>query len=289
MPGFQHYDTTEEEVVEFLRKTKELEPDKVSSVVLFGGEPTLNMELIRFIYKTATEHPKNSFFFNITSNGIKIKDENFAKEFFDFLKTTKEQGIGTSLDISYDYQGNNLRVYPDGRDSTPDVKLAINRANEYLNENLDAFDFRIRCTIQHLNYDKILQNSIYTFEKYKNTSRIIYTYAYNDMIEHFGDAFFDEYINEYGKKLVELGKMYDKYICFQTEICLMCKRCTIANDGIKYRYQTPGSDKETYLLEGNAKEFNLFHNLVKPIEKDGDVKIEDLKEGMDVIKGIINE
>jgi sulfatase maturation enzyme AslB (radical SAM superfamily) len=289
MPGFKHHDTTKEEVDEFLKCTKELEPDKTSSVVLFGGEPLLNMELVRYIYEVGAKYDRSSFHFNVTSNGILLKDKEFAHNLFDMFKDYGKRALGTSLDISYDFQGNALRVYPDGRDSTEDVKMAIEVTDSYLINNKDAFKFRIRCTVQHQNYDKILENSIYSFEKYKSISRIIYTYAYNNMEEHFGKDYFEGYIDKYKPYLLEIARMYDKDICFQTEFCEECGKCSTGVEPIKYRYQTPGSKKDTYLLDGKSGEFNLFHNLVKPIYKEGNIKAERLKEGLEIIRGIVNE
>lgn len=262
-PGFIHHDSTKEEVDIFLTKTKEYEPSSTSCVVLFGGEPFLRFDTIEYIYQKAKEFGYGAFVFNITSNGIWLSDDTNASKAFSVFKDGAKNGIKTSLDISYDFSGQGLRVFKNGESSIEFVKRALRIVDSYLliDGNKDDFEFRIRNTITPDNAKNIVRDTIYAMEKYKSITRVTHTYAFNVMNDV--GYVFEDYIKTYLPYLVEIHNRYNKFVCLHTELCKYCGHCD--GSGL-YRYHKPNSTEEYFVEDGKNGEFNLFGHLINDRE-----------------------
>ena len=243
------YTITKEEIDEFFASLCVSEKDKVSTVVIFGGEPTLEKELINYIFDltdSITQKTDKRFALSMTTNGIAFSDFNYYTDFKERVSRLKNH---FSLEISYDGKGQDRRVFKNGTSS----RCIVENVLKYV--KVDA----IRYTIHKDNYDSALEDIISLCMEYP---KIVVNFYEQELDSVFSglkskDLPFEvsstqEY-KEYLKKRFEyIFTRLKKPICH-----LACKTCMGCNyeefDGINYNSK--------FEVNENAGEFNHFTKL----------------------------
>jgi sulfatase maturation enzyme AslB (radical SAM superfamily) len=169
LPNVKPKIMTREELRKVADETLEREnPNEQTLFVLFGGEPTLEMENVYYFMDYVYSKKKNVQF-NMTSNGIKFLDDDFFNTYIN-NKHYKDGRI--SLDISYDGKyGNFRRIYKDGQESTDDVVEVLKKFSK---QNVK---YRIRTTVTTYNINNLVEE-IVSYSMF-NPQRVILSVDWN--------------------------------------------------------------------------------------------------------------
>ena len=245
------YTISKSEIDEFFASLCVNEKDKISTVVIFGGEPTLEKDLIFYIFDltdSITKKTGKKFALSLTSNGIAFEDFNY---YSDFKLRTSRLKNHFSLEISYDGKGQDRRVFKNGESSRRIVENVL----KYV--KVDA----IRYTIHKDNYDSALTDIISLCMGYPKVVVNFYESELDEVLQKLQDSTkvgIIRYCNasEYKKYL----KKRFEYIFTRLKkpVChLACKTCMGCNyeefDGINYNSK--------FEVNNNAGEFNHFTKL----------------------------
>jgi len=200
------------------------EPGCPETVVIFGGEPFLEPESVKYILDRSLELDKNAFAFCLTTNGLWfLKEENVKK----YLEWTK--GRTVSLEVSWDGSGNYRRIYKNKKAAEKHIDLALDNISKY---NIPV---TLRYTIHAGNYDKVIHDYIYGIERWSNVKKIQNSYDYTGLDEIDPDLNWEQLI--YGKlKYREFYKaLWNKYelpLC--QEVCDLCDYCDRTLTAVNY-------------------------------------------------------
>lgn len=212
--------------------------DKQSLFVLFGGEPTLEWDNIKTLVTHAMKRKEN-LFFNLETNGIKLLNDSFFKDFLSFVR-----GKPFSVDVSFDGVGNYLRVDHSGNDSTNQLIEVLNKMND------TDLNWRIRYTITKANYDKFAEDII----------KLIQSFSAKRIITSEDSASFSEAdYNVINKQKSVLKYLWD-IEKIDTPVCnIFCDNCTgcSVSKGNK-RYFKNGDVVQEIAVQDNQGEFNHF-------------------------------
>ena len=198
-----------------------LEREKEGQVLLclFGGEPTLEFESIKFI-TDYTLSKRENVIFNLSSNGWLFQSDSFIKKYKD-LKAYK---LGRMyLDISFDGVGNFRRKLKNGLDTTPYTIRVLKKLKE------EGIRYRIRYTIHKSNIDYVQEDIPKIIETFK-PDRVITRINFQELNGNakLNQINFDDIFKKTGVSVCEFS-------------CKVCKRCT-------------GKDGYTYLQDGIIRE-----------------------------------
>lgn len=198
-----------------------LEREKEGQVLLclFGGEPTLEFESIKFVTDYALSKRENVIF-NLSSNGWLFQSDSFIKKYKD-LKAYKLGKL--YLDISFDGVGNFRRKLKNGLDTTPYTIKVLKKLKEV------GIRYRIRYTIHKGNIDYVQED----------IPKIIETFKPDRVITSIN---FQELNDDTKLKQLDFGDVYKKTkvsVCEFT--CELCQKCT-------------HKEKYTYLQDGIIRE-----------------------------------
>lgn len=209
-----------EDIDIFFKNLLEREPELTSTVVLFGGEPFLNTEIIEYIFDltdSITIEKGKKFNLSMTTNGLLIPKN---LHIIERIKTLKNH---FSLEISYDGIGNHRRKYKNGLSTTEEVEKIIKSL-------IDIIPISIRYTIHKDNYKDCIKDFIKLSKL--NIRKIIVNF-FEQELENFINI--QEFKNDLKLKTLVLFDHFKKPICF-----LNCEKCQGCNfelfDGIYYKY-----------------------------------------------------
>ena len=207
---------TEDQVKEGLDFFKDARRNR--SILFFGGEPLLAWDKIKFavkyVFSTIITNDYDRFYFNIITNGIRLSDDIFFEEYFNFFEKEYPRS-DVKLEISYDGSGQADRVFPDGSPSKDIVLKAINKLDKNNKE------FYLRYTLTEKTYDVIEKELIYLFEKYKNLAGMTVNIASTNLDKLSGD--YKKSVDAKRNNMLGIYEIYKKPICDFT--CALCKRC----------------------------------------------------------------
>lgn len=213
---------TPQEIDNFLLDVCEREKGRISTVVVMGGEPFLNFELIEYIVLKACSIVKEGksigWGLSIISNGTLFTDKLLTryKKLLDIAAANKTY---ISQEVSFDGSGQFRRKWPNGSNSREHVEKGLDKLMEY------DIPFRLSYTVHAGNYKNILKDCIYILEKYpkKYHDRMTIGYAYQDLDTVLGPQgsykLRDEFI-PYAKYLLDI---YGVPLCGNT--CGYCREC----------------------------------------------------------------
>lgn len=212
-PSFLHKDVTKEEVHDFINEIVDREADGVSTIVIYGGEPLLKIDMVEEIINYGLEKKAGKVAFNMKTNATLINDKNvlLLKDLYD-----KAEMMGSifSICISYDGSGHSERKYSNGKPSSDDVLKSIDLLK---NNNIP---YVISYTVHKGNHDVIISDILSILIKY-TPKKILIRYAeedlYNSGVEYskLKDSIFQKFLYIYEK--------YKISIC--DEVCCVCGEC----------------------------------------------------------------
>jgi sulfatase maturation enzyme AslB (radical SAM superfamily) len=239
-----HFDSTEEDVAKFIDNLVDIEKDNIS-IVLFGGEPFLRWDLIKFALKYKQDkYPNLNIWFSTATNGIKFKSKTFLKE----VKKYLEKYPFLTIEVSYDGSGTYRRVDNKGKDRTKDIEKAL-RNFEELN-----VPYRIRYTIHAGNYKTINRDLVEIILKYPHVERIVTSINYSEM-DKILNIYDTEEIQNYFKPFAQ-----GLFVKFKKPICgLTCELCQICDKYDNNRYYI----NNEIIEEKKHLPFNHFSKTVK--------------------------
>lgn len=225
-----------------------------NTIVLFGGEPLLEYNLMQQIFKINLVKFNNWFCFTINTNGLLLNK--YIME--DINKYRKYMAI--SFNISYDGTGTDRRVYPNGKSAKMDILKSIALADS------NNFSFGISYTIQkaNSNIDTIINDIDKLFSTYHNLVKIELGYDIKEVLTSLNIDNIHDYTNELLNKLCDnVYNKYHKSICCNkynssnntiSPICAKCKKCNFIGDRV-YVFDNKTISKK---LHENDKEFNQW-------------------------------
>lgn len=194
------------------------------TVVIFGGEPFLEPDSVKYILDRSLELGKEAFAFCLTTNGIWfLKEENVKK----YMEWTKGRTI--SLEVSWDGSGNFRRIYKNKKPAEQHINQAL--------DNLAKYDISVtlRYTIHAGNFDKVIHDYIYGLERWDNVKKIQNSYDYTGLDLIDPNLNWEQLI--YGKlKYRELFRaLWNKYeIPLCQEVCDLCDYCDRTLTAVNY-------------------------------------------------------
>jgi len=210
--------------LELIHKKWSKKSEYPETVVIFGGEPFLVPDSVKYILDRSLEINKNAYAFCLTTNGVWfLKEENVLK----YKEWTKGRTI--SLEVSWDGSGNYRRVYKNGKPAEPHINQALDNLAKH------GVNVTLRYTVHAGNYDKVIHDYIYGIERWSNIKKIQNSYDYTGLDGVDPDLNWEQLI--YGKlKYREfyraLWNKYEKPLC--QEVCDLCDYCDLTLNAVNY-------------------------------------------------------
>lgn len=230
------YTALKRDIDNFFKELCEREPDKISTVVIFGGEPTLERDLIYYIFDKTDEITENTgkkFALSMTTNGLAFLCKDYYNNFITRTRTLKNK---FTLEISYDGIGHDRRTYKNGSSTRADVEKV-----------LELFPrCAIRYTIHKFNYENALKDI---------TSLCL---KHDKVVVNFYEKELEDFVNIKEFK-AELKRKFE-YIFTRLKIpvChLACRACL----GCNYKEFNAINYNGEFEVNGNAGDFNHFSKL----------------------------
>lgn len=212
---------TPEKIDDFLLEICDREKGRVSTIVLMGGEPFLNYDLIEYIVLKACsliEQKGSGWGFSIISNGTLFTDKILIRH-KKLIETAKNHQSLIAQEVSYDGSGQYRRKWPNGSNSKSHVEAGMQKLIEY------EIPFKISYTVHEGNYKNIVKDCIYILEKFPLPYhyRMTVGWAYSELDKILGHKesyrLKEEFI-PYARYLLDV---YGVPICGNT--CGYCTEC----------------------------------------------------------------
>lgn len=232
-----------------LKEILKSEPDNVSTICFFGGEPFLEIDKIKYTYdecKKIKNQFQKDFAFNTITNGTLIKKN---IETVDYLVKTDPTFL-FDLTISYDGSFQKHRVNSSIVEENFNLLL---KKNIPFNISYTILDYNANYSTIVSDLSRILFTLILPQENYQNKIRI--NFDMKRIEKKYGCSF-----SEYFEKLK--GYLNCLYARFRVPIChVVCDMCH------KCRHQDTGYESLAYLSKQNSivvqksrcdREFDLF-------------------------------
>jgi sulfatase maturation enzyme AslB (radical SAM superfamily) len=201
---------TKEDIITYLDEKLKNASDQVQ-FVLFGGEPFLEFEKMRFFCNYALKKYKNVRFTTFTNGSFFQKNENILE----FIKLKN-----ISVYVSYDGVGNNLRVDRRGDTTSRTIKV-LGKLSQLGRRKL--IDWGISYTINTENH-KLLYKDLENILESFHPPKIILNTDYQNMAKIYGND--PDVIRSKINSLQDLGALWEKYkipLCNYT--CDLCNKC----------------------------------------------------------------
>lgn len=207
-------------------------------VVLFGGEPTLNWEVLKAAVLYGYSR-KRDVRFCMSTNAWRFRSTKFCLECLELARAVRGQ---FTIEVSFDGLGNGSRVLRNGKPTTDGVLTAISNIKKA------GLNYHLRYTVHQANAD-IAADDLENIARYLKPSRIVPSYDTanlgEDKVVAVKATLRAKYIE--GKIMVPVCEL----------VCDLCGVCT----------QNPENDTLTYWANNklrsiktaaNAKEFKDF-------------------------------
>jgi len=212
---------TTEEINNFLLEICDREKGRISTIVLMGGEPFLNFELIEYIMLKAaslTESKCGGWGMSIISNGTLFTDKLLTR-YKELIDIVSNHQVFIAQEVSYDGSGQYRRKWPNGSNSKEQVEKGMQKLIDY------KIPFKISYTVHIGNYKNLTKDIIYILEKYPKPYhyRITVGYAYQELDGLLGSQESYKLKDAFRPYACELFDIYKVPICGNT--CGYCKEC----------------------------------------------------------------
>lgn len=212
----------------------EREPrDQQTLFILFGGEPLLEWESVKFAMDYASSLKENVSFLMIT-NGLRLLEKELL---LDLVNNKFYRNGRFVMEISFDGVGNQERIYKNGKLSENNVLKVFSLLKT------NNIKFRIRYTINRQNYKYFKDDMIALINTY-GPERLVTSATYSE--------FNEEELSIISNTRDELVFMWNQQqittpIC--EFFCNTCNGCSVSKENKSY-----------FSTEGNVKNINNFKN-----------------------------
>ncbi len=236
----------------FLNEICQRENKCVSTIVIMGGEPFLNFDMIEYtILKAASlsKNKQNGWGISLISNGTLFTNKILTR-FKEILNLASKHQVNVSLEVSFDGSGQYRRKWPDGSNSKKQVEKGIQKLIDF------EIPFKLSYVVHSGNYKNIVKDCIYVFEKYPlpYNYRMTVGFAYEDLDSVLGPNGAHKLKNEFKPYAYYLFDLYKVPICGIT--CGYCKNCNQSNFvGNSYLSPTTGISYDNKLTEHSFQQF----------------------------------
>jgi len=228
--NFQNFTTQSiDKIAEFLIKNNK--ENEHLTIIFFGGEPLLNMEIIKYtVALFKTKYPKQSINYSITTNGTILND--------DIIKFLKDNRFSILLSIDGPNNEFNLRKYKNGKSSFSKVLENIQLLKE---KNIG---FELRATL--VNNNPYIVETFDFFENLHIPFNIVFAYnsenktndqlnTYNAKIIYQIEKQLDALLNYYVDKFKKNEKSFNVFFNSIAEILrFRINKSTVCSAGIYY-------------------------------------------------------
>ena len=232
-------DNTPEQIQQQLEKLKQ-EGITPSCFVLFGGEPLLRLDLVKFAVLKIRELFGSNIGINMSTNSLLLLNDNV----FEDVKTLVTEH-GVSIDISYDRSGHNRRVYKNGKSTKDDVERVLQKLEE------NDVPYRIRYTVHKANYDKAHIDWAVIAKQYSKCTRLIVSFNFSELAQILNTADTKRIASLY---VPAANVIWD---LFRLPVCeLNCEKCRLCRKQENYRYITTSTTFNT--KPSQNENFNHF-------------------------------
>jgi sulfatase maturation enzyme AslB (radical SAM superfamily) len=252
LPNVKPKIMSREELIDVAERTIERENDNEQTLfVLFGGEPTLQWDNVKFFMEYAYSLKKNVHY-NMTSNGVRFLEDDFLQDYKNNEFVRKKM---LSLDISFDgLSGNSQRIYHDGRETKDDILEVLRRLRD------NDIPYRIRTTVNTDNFESIMKEiqHLRQFEP----KRLILSFDWNGLTKKYGNVgIVNNTLQIYKNTVNYLWQTNQLSFPVCSWVCETCNGCTVTKSqifdntpsGEKTRELTNHSSFDTFERKENAK------------------------------------
>lgn len=217
--------------------------DFVNTMVIFGGEPTLNIDVICQILDYTNEKYDGKFVYYMDTNGILLSNEAFLDKYVNYF--TKPNMLLCTF--SYDGSANFRRIDKNGSVTTPYVLKAID------NFEKRKIKYNISYVLNFFNYDICHKDFIQIMLRYKYLNRLVLSVNYSELSKKLNN--FNRLNNILDSEFRQ--KCESIYLKFNIPICdITCHLCQQCNKKTGINYIMP---KETfYSTNGEMDEFKFW-------------------------------
>lgn len=210
--------------------------DEQTIIVLFGGEPTLNWEVLKKAVRYGYSLKKN-IMFDLSTNGWKFRSDKFCE---DFLQLARDIDYRIGLDLSFDGVGNYRRKLLSGADTTDGMYEVLKNISKY------RIPYNLRYTIHEANVDLAVKD-LTNFDKFFNPDKYVISFDSNNLtLDQVNTV-------KAGLRQAWIDGDITKPIC--DEVCDLCCKCD-KSGGITY-WASHGNIRNLSNGE-NAKSFDDF-------------------------------
>ncbi len=231
---------TELDIDNFLLEINNREKNRSSVVVIFGGEPFLKYDLIKYLIKKGKEI--KNFSYCLTTNGILLSKEKIILDFIKFYyNEIYNKNVSLSIEISYDVSGNYRRYDKNGKTYDKEILLAM----RYL--SLAKIPFALRYTITKSNFNNFYNDLELMINKFKIISKVQTAIVFSEFDENISQIFKND--------AIKLFQRYNIPIC--DFVCEICKKCDKSNSNNYYYLK----NKKLVVEKDKQKEFDHFINI----------------------------
>ncbi len=223
---------------QFLHEIMAREAEMVSTVVIMGGEPLLEYDLLCYALKEMV-NSVHSWGVTITTNGT------ITQKYDSIMKYDDYDNMSLTLEVSYDATGQDARIYHNGTSSREKVEIFL---DDLL---IDGIPFAISYTIHKGNYKNMLEDMVFLCEKYNPTKISLSPYC-QELDDVMGD--YKQFLKSFIPYAEYITEKYDIPICDLA--CRVCGKCDKSSFvGNAYMSPTTGL---TYQDQNTEKKFDKF-------------------------------
>lgn len=218
---YKRYTLSKEQIKKNIDEIVEAEEGSYSSTCLFGGEPFLFWDNLKYAIEYA-EQAKDGMFFQINTNGSWFEKTEHCIEYAK-LHAVKRNRI--DLQISFDVSGNYRRTDKAGNDTTEKTFKILAKLNKF------NIPFGISYTIHKANFNNVVSDIEFLCKTFK-LQKIWLNLNTNELVDEglispdIHETMFDTYkfiIQKWGNQLDNLFKEYKIPIC--QAVCTLCNKC----------------------------------------------------------------
>jgi sulfatase maturation enzyme AslB (radical SAM superfamily) len=244
--GFVHRSVTSEDIDAFVDEVSVREYDSNSSIVIFGGEPLIRMDLVQELmdkFVARKNRPNAGTHFDLVTNGTLVTDD-IAKTLRHYQERLPRSNCSLQIEVSYDVSGQNERVYVGGKKSDEAVMAGIKKLQ------LHGVKFAISYVVHVANANNVFRDIAYCIMALK-AKKVTIRWA-TEELEAVGLK--KQEIQEHLRpRLLELFRRFRVPIC--DEVCSLCDRCHKGTAGNHYYIPGEGSVKVEFETKGAFNHF----------------------------------